>query len=255
MQYPGRVIKIGEADKALVANIVAVLAKRGYPSPPGQTDYDVNLFALVKLYQAQNVDAAGRPLQIDGEIGSFTWGSLFGAEAVTTSSTGLAGAALGVALSQVGVMEKPPGSNKGPEVNAYLKSVGLGGGFFWCMAFVHWCFERAAKGRGSANPFPKTAGCLDAWNRVGRANPARRISAAQARVNPSLIKPGMVFILDLGKGNGHTGFVRQSIGGALRTIEGNSNNGGSRNGVGVFELNRRKVTDKELKGFLDFTDA
>ena len=44
-----------------------------------------------------------------------------------------------------------------------------------------------------------------------------------------------------------------SIGGALRTVEGNSNPTGSSNGIGVFELNRRNVMNADLKGFLDFT--
>lgn len=253
MQYPGRLIKIGEKDKTIVALIVSQLAKRGYPSPAGQKDYDRALKALVMTYQSQHYDAAGRPLEVDGEVGSFTWGSLFGAEPVATAATGIAGAALGVAVSQVGVREKPPGSNSGPEVKAYLKSVGLGGGYFWCMAFVHWCFEQAAKAQGKANPFPRTAGCLDAWNRVRKSSPSRVVTRAQALADPSLVKPGMVFILDFGKGQGHTGFVKQSIGGALRTVEGNSNTGGSRNGVGVFELNHRKITAPNLKGFIDFT--
>jgi NAD(P)-dependent dehydrogenase (short-subunit alcohol dehydrogenase family) len=40
---------------------------------------------------------------------------------------------------------------------------------------------------------------------------------------------------------------------ALKTVEGNTNPTGSSNGLGVFELNRRKVMDPTLKGFLDFT--
>jgi hypothetical protein len=207
----------------------------------------------VRLFQSQNVDASGRPLGIDGEVGPFSWGALFGAMAITILPTGLAGAALGIAASQVGVMEDPLGSNRGREVDAYLDSVNCPRGSFWCMGFVHWCFMKAAEEKGVANPFPKTAGCLDAWNRVGRAQPARRITAQQALANPGLVRPGLVFILDFGGGAGHTGFVKQSLGGALRTIEGNSNDGGSRNGLGVFDLNRRKVTDRQLKGFLDFT--
>jgi hypothetical protein len=255
MQYPGRIIKIGDKDKVVVAAIIAQLNKRGYPSPAGQADFDANLKSLVSLFQAQHADVAGRPLEIDGEVGSNTWGSLFEATPVVTAPTGIAGAALGIAISQLGVMESPIGSNKGPQVNQYLKSVGLGGGFFWCMAFVHWCFDQAAAGQGIANPFPKTAGCADAWARVRSSAPKRIVTAAAALANPSIVRPGFVFILDFGKGAGHTGFVKQSLGGPFRSVEGNSNNDGSRNGVGVFELNRRKITDRSLKGFLDFTDA
>ncbi|OYY90695.1 MAG: hypothetical protein B7Y45_06935 [Sphingomonas sp. 28-66-16] len=150
-------------------------------------------------------------------------------------------------------MEVPLGSNRGPMVDKYLASVGLSPGLFWCMAFVHFCFKQAADTRGIANPFPKTGGVLAAWNKVKSASPARIVTAAQALADPARVKPGFVFILDHGGGLGHTGFVKEIQGGALRTVEGNSNPDGSRNGIGVFEINRRKLTEPHLKGFLDFT--
>lgn len=50
-------------------------------------------------------------------------------------------AALRRAITQLGVCEHPPGTNSGPMVNRYLSSVGLGPGYPWCMAFVHWCYQ------------------------------------------------------------------------------------------------------------------
>lgn len=44
------------------------------------------------------------------------------------------------ALTQVGVSEAT-GENDGPQVELYLKSVGLGKGFKWCGAFPHYCFR------------------------------------------------------------------------------------------------------------------
>lgn len=254
MQYPGRIIKIGETDAAIVAAIATALAGHGYPptSPPGV--FDKAFKSLVKLFQSQNVDEAGRALSVDGEVGSMTWGALFGAPVATGAiAGGLAVAALGAAVTQLGVLEQPLGSNRGPMVDKYLASTGTPPGNFWCMAFVHWCFKEAATGTGTSNPFPRTAGCIDAWNRVRKARPSAVITRAAAMANPTLVRPGQVFILDHGGGLGHTGFVRQSFGGPLRTIEGNSNASGSRNGLGVFELNRRKITDPTLKGFLDFS--
>jgi hypothetical protein len=254
MNFPGRIIRIGEPDAAIVTAIATALAARGSVSisPPGVFDADFK--ALIKLFQSQNVDEAGRPLEIDGEVGSMTWGALFGAPAASFAAAGsLAVSALGMAVTQLGVMEVPPGSNRGPRVNQYLASTGTPPGSFWCMAFVFFCFREAATAAGVANPFPKTAGCLDAWNKVRRSNPARLIRRAEALVDPSLVRPGQVFILDHGRGMGHTGFVRQSFGGPFRTIEGNSNPTGSRNGLGVFELNRRKLADPSLRGFIDFT--
>ena len=254
MKYPGRIIKIGESDTTVVAAISTALAGHGYlsTSPPGI--FDKAFKSLVKLFQSQNVDEAGQPLVIDGEVGSMTWGALFGAPASAGAvAGGLAVAALGTAVTQLGVMEKPLGSNRGPMVDKYLASTGTSPGNFWCMAFVFWCFKEAAAATGVSNPFPKTAGCLDAWNRVRKARPSHVISRAAAMADPTLVRPGQVFILDHGGGLGHTGFVRQSFGGPLRTIEGNSNSTGSRNGLGVFELNRRKIADPTLKGFIDFS--
>jgi hypothetical protein len=252
MEYPGRVIQVGEGDAALVRSLAARLAERGYPSqsPPGV--FDDGFAALVKLFQSQHGDVFGRALRSDGQVGPLTWSALFD-EPAPGEPLSLAAAALAKAVSQVGVMEVPPGSNKGPQVEAYLKSVGAAAGSFWCMAFVHWCFDRAAEASGVANAFPKTAGCLDAWNQVKASTPKRAIPAADVRANPSLLKPGFVFILDHGGGHGHTGFVAGHAGGAIQSVEGNSNNTGSANGVGVFALNRRSVMESDLKGFLDFT--
>ena len=209
--------------------------------------------AIVRTFQSQHIDAAGRPLVVDGQVGPLTWGALFEPRPAAQAATGLAGAALAVAATQVGVMEIPPGSNRGPAVSAYLASVGVEPGNFWCMAFVNWCFHQGASNTGLANDFPPTAGCIDAWNRVEAKAPGRIVTKAAAAAKPDLVKPGFVFILDHGGGAGHTGFVTDHLGGALRTIEGNSNNTGSANGVGVFALNRRSVMDHDLKGFLDFS--
>jgi hypothetical protein len=45
-------------------------------------------------------------------------------------------------LSQVGVRERT-GRNDGVEVEAYLRSVGLGKGYPWCAAFTNWCLLQA----------------------------------------------------------------------------------------------------------------
>lgn len=250
MDFPGRIIKVGEPDKKVVKAIADALASKGYAVTSPSGVYDEAFKSVVMLFQAQNVDESGRSLHVDGKIGSLTWGSLFGAQPVAVPPAGAAGAALGVAVSQIGVMEQPLGSNAGPMVDKYLKSVNTPSGNFWCMAFVHWCFEQASNG---TTIFPRTAGCLDAWNSAKKIAGIKIVTRAQAIANPTLVRPGAVFIHDYGSGHGHTGFVRQSIGGALRTIEGNSNNNGSRNGLGVFELNRRNVADATLKGFLDLT--
>ncbi|WP_318546299.1 hypothetical protein [Flavobacterium columnare] len=76
----------------------------------------------------------------------------------------LAQLSLEVATRQIGVQEIPKGSNAGPEVEIYLKSVGLGKGYSWCMAFVYYCVLESSKKTGNPNPLKKTAGVLDQWN-------------------------------------------------------------------------------------------
>jgi hypothetical protein len=155
--------------------------------------------------------------------------------------------ALKIAVTQIGVMEKPLGSNRGPEVNQYLDSVGLGPGQFWCMAFVYYCFDKAADKLSRNNPLVKTGHCMTHWN----STKGKKILAANAVNNPSLVKPGQIFIINTGGSSGHTGIVEKLEGGFLHTIEGNSNTEGSRNGIGVFRLNRRKIT-KINRGFVEY---
>lgn len=153
-----------------------------------------------------------------------------------TIQTSLSQEALFVAITQVGVREEK--SNKGPEVARYLKAVGLPVGYAWCMAFVYWCTEMAANKLQQPNPLIKTAGVLDQLNRTTlRILPPRS----------SGIKPGDVFIMDLGKGLGHTGFIEKVNVGTFSTIEGNTNAAGSREGI---EVARRTRSITEIRAII-----
>jgi hypothetical protein len=250
MNYPGRIVKIAEKDGAVVQAIAEKLKARGIVvnSMPGV--FDAGFASAVRLFQSLNRDVTGKPLVVDGEVGPMTWGSLFGAASVPiveAAGSGLALKALAVAQREIGNLEEPLGSNAGPHVEKYLDSTGLPGGYFWCMAFVHWCFKDAAVQLGVPNRFPKTAGVLDAWNKSS----TMRVTKAAALANLSLVGPGSVFILDYGTGYGHTGFVVHNDSGSLVTVEGNTDPAGSGNGIGVFELNRRNVANSRMKGFIN----
>jgi len=260
--YPGRVVKVGESDGEIVKKIQQRLNSLGCGPvvEDGVFDKDGTERA-VKLFQARFTDVSGAPLEIDGKVGSITWGALFGASTVPSSSTApsaLTKAAVDFAVSQIGKMENPLGSNRGPEVDEYLRAVGLDpagnppGGYFWCVAFTHFCYKKAAEKLGAPNPHVKTAGVLDHWSKAGRIPKAVRVTAAKAVADPGLVKPGALFILDLGQGRGHTGMVIEVANGRLVTIEGNSNDGGSSNGIGVFRREARKIV-KINKGFIDYS--
>lgn len=158
--------------------------------------------------------------------------------------------ALLVAISQIGVEEKPRGSNKGPEVESYLKSVGLGGGFPWCQAFFYWCYQQAANELKITNPVIHTAGVLDCWNRTAVNF---KISHEEAIKHPDFILPGYQFCLKEGKATGHTGMVESidSKLGLVHTIEGNTNNDKSRDGYEVVR-HTRKISEMDLLGFIKY---
>ncbi len=250
MKYPGRVIKQKETNKTIVKAVQKQLNIVGCGPIDVDGDYGKNTANAIKLFQARNADQHGDPLAIDGKIGPITWAILFGQSTVPTLSTPpkktLNNRALEIAISQIGVREQG-GANRGPQVKEYLKSVGLNEGFAWCAAFLYWCYEQAAEERNVHNPLVKTGGVLKSWNEAV----CKKIKGRDAINNPALVKPGQIFCMKFSATTGHTGIVKSIEGGFLTTIEGNSNNGGSREGVGVFELKKRKIKDINL-GFLEY---
>lgn len=141
---------------------------------------------------------------------------------------------LAVAITQLGVQEIPKNSNAGPAVEKYLKSVGLGKGYAWCMAFMYWCTKEASMQLGLENPLFKTAGVLAMYNK----------EKDSVVTDP---QPGDLFIMDFGKGQGHTGIVEKVEKNIIHTIEGNTNDEGSREG---YEVCRRQRKTNTIKAFL-----
>lgn len=148
--------------------------------------------------------------------------------------------ALEIAVTQIGEEEHPKGSNWGHPVQDYLAAVGIGFPASWCMAFVYWCHSKAAIQLSVINPMAKTGGVLDEYNKSR--------SKYNATGDP---QPGDVFIMDHGHGLGHTGFVESydSVTHSIHTVEGNSNDTGSREG---FEVCRKIRSVSKIKGFLRF---
>ena len=133
------------------------------------------------------------------------------------------------ARGDIGNREQPVGSNWGPRVRQYLAAAGLDFPAYWCAAFVT-CIGKEAL--GAAWPVPPSADCdvfLD-W-------------ARRRNVLFSTPQPGDIFLRLVGRNDAnHTGFVASVEGGAVGTIEGNTNPGGSRNGYGVFARERSAST-------------
>jgi hypothetical protein len=259
-EFPGHVIKRGDRDEPNVGRAQRRLNARGCGPIDIDGVFDIETERAVKLFQARFPDVEGQPLVIDGKVGSITWAALFGEESVPatiTAPTPLLAQAITIARSQIGVMEQPPGSNRGPQVDEYVRRVGLSpaGRFAWCAAFLYFCFDEAALAQARANPVVKTAGVLDHWETAGRRG-VPRITSARAVQDPGLVQPGHIFIIDTGApgGGGHTGLVVEVLGGKVVTIEGNTNDAGSAEGVGVFERQSRKIVQIN-KGFIDYSAA
>lgn len=262
MRYPGRLIEAGETDativRALKLRLNAALGAADDPTlrlDPDNSHFGPSMRRIVKLFQSRNVDSSGVPLLADGKVGSLTWGALFGNDSVPhheTSNSFFLELVLAVAAEEEAkkVREIPRNSNRGADVEQYLARAGLGPGFAWCCAFVYWCFDEAARRSELPNPMVKTAGCLDHWHRAP-ARGARRLSRSVAVDDPGLVHPGMVFIMDHGRGAGHTGLVETVAGGLVTTIEGNTDASGTREGGGVYRLRRKIVAIN--KGFIDYS--
>lgn len=94
-------------------------------------------------------------------------------------------AAVAYVLTLLGIHEIG-GNNRGPDVERFLASVGLGPGFAWCAALVFYVFRHVAQQLGITNPCPKTAKAVRLW---ALADGACRDS------NPSV---GAIYVLDHG---------------------------------------------------------
>ena len=137
-----------------------------------------------------------------------------------------------IATKEIGVRETT--QNRGVQVEIYLKSVGLDyshgytyPGFSWCAAFVKWCMIKANIVTPGMNAM--AASCYNPDNVVYSDSVFHKAFA-----------PGDIFTIyfeSLGR-VGHCGIISNINGNILSTIEGNTNNDGSRNGNGVYARSR-----------------
>jgi hypothetical protein len=132
-------------------------------------------------------------------------------------------------LSQVGVRERT-GRNDGVEVEAYLRSVGLGKGYPWCAAFTNWCLLQAG---GT----PPKSGYVPVWF------PKDKIVYRQGKEVSRMPLRGDTFGIyfrNMGR-LAHIGFVHTwGEGKYVTTIEGNTGPDGGRDGDGVYRKYRLK---------------
>lgn len=126
----------------------------------------------------------------------------------------------------IGWVKEATRSNDGPWVEAIQRVTGNRKGDPWCASFVTFVLDIAYRGE---NPLVRSASC--------------DVLLADAQKKGWLTttpEPGDVFLVMRTSTDAvHTGFVTQVGKLSVRTCEGNTNDGGSRDGWGVFSRQRR----------------
>lgn len=153
-------------------------------------------------------------------------------------------ALLTAARGTLGIHEEG-GKNRGPRIDEWNTAVHAPVGSPWCAAWVFGMHAIAATSCGVTNFCPQTAGALKLWHR-----------GISFRVPMPV--PGSVFVLDTGDpgGFGHVGIVEvvSPSGDLVVSIEGNTNDAGSREGNTVARHSWRPSEEKrgKLMGYLSF---
>jgi len=146
-------------------------------------------------------------------------------------ATTVAELAVEIALQEAaaGVFERE-NDNRGDRIDEYQQSTSGRLGEAWCLKFVYWCFEQAARRLNTKNPMPAFFGAsqFEDW-----AKASKKLVAAPAR--------GDVFV----KESRHGGLVTGPAipGGTFPSVEGNTwaKSDFAHRREGVYVLQKEKV--------------
>ena len=135
-------------------------------------------------------------------------------------------------------------SNMGPWVRAYMDNH-EGTDWFWCMGFAQSILDQAASqlGKNFKTLMPLTYSC-DTVGTTGLQK-GLLIRHSVVRNNPALVKPGDFFLLQKTPHDWiHTGIITGVFDDVFETVEGNTNAGGSSNGIAVLKRVRNFRSSK-----------
>ena len=122
------------------------------------------------------------------------------------------------------------GQNCGPWVRLYMDG-NQGAAWPWCAGFATFVVEQASAALGRSTPIDRTYSC-DVL--AERARSAGRLVADHPADPPRAIPPGSLFLVRRTRNDWeHVGIVTAVEGDVLRTIEGNTNDDGDREGYEV----------------------
>lgn len=140
--------------------------------------------------------------------------------------------------SQIGI-EEYGSANAGSSVEKYLKSTNLTKGYAWCAAFVNWTLEHCGIKTHKSAWSPSWFDSMHVVYQNGIGNP----------------RPGDVFGIYFSSKNriAHVGFIYEWKEGSKYciTVEGNTNEAGSREGDGVFKKRRLKSQIDKVANWID----
>ena len=199
-------------------------------------DWGPKTQAAVSLSLGLNASSSIKDIQLkvgsspDGIGGPNTFAAILASlnHAPVELGSDLASAIVAIAEKEVGSREN--GRNTGKKVREYQSADWLDGtGYAWCASFVCWVIQKA--GERAKLPFkrPRTAGAWDFERWAKKQN-------LPVIKKPKTIKAGDLVVFTFS----HIGIaVSDSSGGWVKTVEGNTNQAGSREGDGVYFKTRR----------------
>ena len=121
------------------------------------------------------------------------------------------------------------GQNRGPWVRLYMRG-NEGPEWPWCAGFVSFILKQASHALGRKVPIPWTASC----DLIAAYAKERSRFVAEAAVTPAQLGPGTIFLNRRSTRDwDHTGLVVEANSVIFKTIEGNTNDDGDREGYEV----------------------
>lgn len=141
-------------------------------------------------------------------------------------------------LQEIGTREAT-GKNDGVKVETYLKTCKLTAGSAWCAAFVNWCYLQHCLPRPNSGWSP-------AWFPVPRTHLVATLGAYVPKNGDAF---GIYFANK--KRIAHVGMVHRWGEKFVDTVEGNTNEAGSREGDGVYHKRRLKKQIYAVSNWID----
>ncbi|MFP2930499.1 peptidoglycan-binding protein [Pyxidicoccus sp. 3LG] len=194
-------------------------------------DFGAATEAALKRFQAK----AG--LTVTGVADAVTFDRLVAPMKAAIATIPAQGRSLGslvVAYASQHLAQRPRemgGDNRGPWVRLYMDGK-EGEAWAWCTGFATFCVQQAARTLGVPPPMERTFSC-DSLASFGREK-GRFLSTLTAPPDRALIHPGSLFLRRRTATDWeHAGIVTEVDEETFQTIEGNTNDDGSREGYEV----------------------